>query len=245
MNSHFDRRANRPARHHNERAGWIRRSWANRYRPSMTARWFLSCALLPACMTASGSSPSYPQGPSSSTRPSQESRRNAVLAEENCKGLGVFSIDRPCDQVAAEQRDFELTQAQRNRAAIADASERQAEQAGADRELRGEALAGDGKHAGSGWFCFEGEQSGVTVGGCHRDIVECGMLMANRQIKGMATDLERCEESAAASCMQLTRSLKEGPRVFCFPQSAQCERAHGAAAKRDDVQELLACDVYR
>lgn len=207
----------------------------------MTARWLLGFTLLSACMTTSGS----PQSTSGTTRPSQESRRNAVIAEENCNDLGVFSLEHPCDQVAAEQRDFELTQARRNREAIAEASERQTEQAGADRELRGEALAGDGKHAGSGWFCFEGQQSGVTVGGCHRDIVECGMLMANRKVKGMTSELERCEESAAASCMQLTRSLKEGPRVFCFPQSAQCERAHGAAAQREDVQELVACDVYR
>ncbi len=54
-----------------------------------------------------------------------------------------------------------------------------------------------------------------------------------------------CDESAQASCLQLTQSLKEGSKVMCYPQTQLCERAHASAEARDDVSELSDCAVYR
>ncbi len=185
-------------------------------------------------------------GPSQTAQPSRE---QAAIDQGRCKSIGIDGINpltgERCDQTAAEQRAFESEQTRKTQASIAAAAEQDREQAGADRELRGESLAGDGKYAGAGWYCFEGVQSGVNVGGCHRDLVECGMLLANRKVKGMETDLERCGESASAACIQLTRSLEEGPRILCYPQTDQCERAQDAAEARDDVQELIPCGVHR
>ena len=184
------------------------------------------------------------------TTGSEASRQQAARDQKRCQQYGVggryeLGNGLRCDQVAAEQRKYDENEAARTRTAIDEAAAEDEERAGADRELRGESLAGDGKFAGQGWFCFEGQQEGVLVGGCARDVLDCGVMMATRKTKGMENDMQRCEESAAAACMQLTRTLKEGPRVFCFPQTAQCERAHKAAAARDDVQELGECSVYR
>ena len=181
---------------------------------------------------------------------SQPGRQKALRKQSQCQKWGVgatyeVGAGLQCDQVASEQRKYQEDEARRTRRAIEDSTKEEVRQAGADREARGDALAGDGEFLGQGWFCFEGEQEGVQVGGCNRDMIDCGVAMANRKMKGMQTELERCVESAAASCLQLTRSLQEGPRTFCFPQPAQCERANQAAASRDDVESLVDCEVYR
>ena len=102
-------------------------------------------------------------------------------------------------------------------------------------ELSNEALAGDGRHIGQGWYCFDGDVGGKSVGRCDRDAMHCGLYMA----------AQRCREQSQAACFQVTRTLKEGPRVFCFPSAPQCDENHGQVAKRTDVTEQTTCQVYR
>ncbi len=204
-----------------------------------SSKWMVVFFLLGGC--------AYSNGPITG---SEASRQEAARKQKLCQQYGVggrYELGNGirCDQVAAENREYQEDEAARTRQAIADASEDEEARAGADRELRGEALAGDGQFAGQGWYCFEGVQQNTDVGGCARDPIDCGVMMATKKMKGMENDMQRCEESAAASCLQLTRTLKEGPRVFCFPQTSQCERAHASAASRDDVSELSECQVVR
>jgi hypothetical protein len=180
------------------------------------------------------------------------SRAQAARGQERCQeyGIGGKPSGDPfgppaCDQAAEEQRAFDAAQTDRLEAASEREREAAVEQAGVNRELEGKALAGDGKHAGQGWFCYSGTLGDENVGECDRDIIECGVKMGKQKVAGLATSQERCEEFAAAACFQATRTLQEGPRVFCFPDPTLCTRTHARASKREDVSEISDCAQYR
>ncbi len=178
--------------------------------------------------------------------------REAARAQQRCEAWGIGAQpgatifdDTLCTQEAEAQRRFEATQTDRLQASIERDREQKLQQAGLDRELAHEALAGDGQYLGQGWYCYDGELTSRAFGQCDRDRLTCGEMLASRQAKGLRTETMACHEQAQAACFQVTRSLAEGPRVFCFPSTVLCEDNHARVAVRGDVDEQTECAVYR
>ena len=178
--------------------------------------------------------------------------REAAQAQQRCEQWGIGAQpgatifdEMVCTQQAEAQREFDAAQTERLQASIDRDREDKAQQAGLDRELAHEALAGDGRYLGQGWYCYEGELTSRPFGQCDRDRLQCGTMLASRQEKGLRTNTMACHEQAQAACFQVTRTLEEGPRVFCFPSTALCEDNHARVATREDVGEQTDCAVYR
>ncbi|MBL4685852.1 MAG: hypothetical protein JKY37_14755 [Nannocystaceae bacterium] len=190
---------------------------------------------------------------SPSTSPEESSsRKSAKRAQEICEAYGIGGspsadpLGGPdCDQADTEQRAFDEEQTGKIEASIDAQRESEEKQAGVDRELAGDALAGDGQFLGQGWYCYDGKVGEQQFGACNRDAVECGMALQTRKSKGMSSEYERCERFAQAACFQATRSLKDGPKVFCFPGGALCTTLRETAVAREDVTESTECATYR
>jgi len=144
-----------------------------------------------------------------------------------------------CDEIE-EQRAIDE---ERDARAIRE-NERLHDQVGVDREISGHALPGDGRYLGQGWYCYLGRVGDKSFGECHRDQVDCGVKLGGRKAKGLEIDTERCDFQAQAACFSAQRSLKEGPRVLCYPEEALCLGSRDQATGMQGVSDVTACKVY-
>lgn len=92
------------------------------------------------------------------------------------------------------------------------------------------------------FWCFEGAHRNRAFGQCALEAWECSVLMA-RRIEAGLTDTRHCRPFAQAACFYTSESLEKLAQLYCFPATAQCDRAHGKAVARG-FEATTSCEIY-